>query len=834
MKRNRHGVNIPGALLDQISESGRYENDKRFVRGKQRVSRKERRKQQREEKKRRRDGDGRAEAKRPRVEKKKKEDEVESEGEEDEFAGFEDEFSGFDDAEQAEEESEEEESEEQEDELDDEQKDVMAQLMKMKGKKQSSGFKVVKEDDLEEDALEEDELENDLENDLDEESSENVSGDSSDDESEKYDDPEQFDAPPGDYADDIDYYARKLGISKKSSLKKTGDDDIVGGLLDGLEMEEEEEEEDSSTESLGDEDRELLEEMEGLQSSDEESDSQPAVRENPYVAPVAPGKYVPPSLRRKLLESTDSEEMLKITRSVKGPFNRLSEPQVMTVVNELNQLYAENPRQIVNEAIIKVVFQSVLVSTPMLDSFLVLYATAIVALYGLQGVEFGAYAIQSLVEKLCELIEAEEQSKQASNLIGLIGFCYELNLLSSRLVYDIILDKLISNPTEFRTELLLKLIRSCGYKLRSDDPTSLKEIVLLLNKNVAANSSTRARFLVETVSNLKNNKLKSIESEATSGLVTRCKKQLGRIRSGDPIKVSLNDIESIKEKGKWWLVGSAWKGQENQEQQYQEYSKSVTDALDSSEPNWLELAKQHRMNTDIRRAIFVSIMSATDYMDAFAKLEKLGLRKTQQREIPRILMHCVSIETAFNPYYAFLAKKLCQDHGMRKTLQFNLWDLLKELEGEDEDDTSDLDDDQKLRRILNLGRLYGHLVGEGSIPLNVLRTVNFLTATEDTRLFVEIFMITFLDVVAKLSEEKMFGGGDRKLKTEDMKYTQKTLVERLSKCKEQPTLLKGLSYFLQEKIRNSSLIKGKKQKARVQWGVDSMADITGDILSQFV
>ncbi|KAG7878057.1 hypothetical protein KL937_004205 [Ogataea polymorpha] len=850
-KRDRHGVNIPGALIDQIRESGRYDDDERFKRQKRKISRKERRKEQKEQKKRKRGGHKEERAVMGTLKKVKGAWDIKKEGKQqkrnstvkiveekeqevddsdlNESEGVEyEEFTGFNDEEVIEEEESDNDSDES---LDDEQKDVMAQLMKLKGAKKGSNLKIVKEDDLQDevDELEEDSSSEEELDQLEDEShtESEVSGDETTF-------PKVFDKTD----DDLEYYAKKLGIKKNSKLKKANEHDTIGGLLDGLELdglgseeEEEEEEEASTTDSLDEEDRELLKQMGELETSESDSDSDvgPSVRENPYVAPVPAGKYVPPALRRKMLENDDSEEMQNIIRSVKGPFNKLSEANLLTVVNDLNALYTENARKIVNEAIIKVVFQSVLISTPMLDSFLVLYATVIVALYRLQGVDFGAYAIQTLVEKLCEYVRTESSNKEASNLIGLISFCYELNLLSSRLMYDVIGQKLIDTPTEFRTELLLKVIRSCGSKLRSDDPTSLKEIVLTLNKNVGSDMSTRSKFLVETVSNLKNNKLKHLENEATSELVTRLKKQLGRIRSADPIKVTLNDIENINEKGKWWLVGSAWKGEEKKTE---ESTKSVIDALDKSEPNWLELAKLHRMNTDIRRAIFISIMSASDYMDAYVKLEKLRLKKTQQREIPRILMHCASIETVFNPYYAFVAKKLCGDHAMRKTFQFNLWDFLKELEGEENEDFEDTpDEDEKLKKILNLGRLFGTLVGEGSLPLNVLRTVNFLTASEDTKLFVEIFMISFFDSVGKLSEQKIFGAGNKKHKAEDTRYNDKTMVERINKCKEQPTLLKGLQYFLQHKVRDSTFIKGPKQLSRVHWGVDSMSDIVGELLA---
>lgn len=59
------------------------------------------------------------------------------------------------------------------------------------------------------------------------------------------------------------------------------------------------------------------------------------------------------------------------------------------------------------------------------------------------------------------------------------------------------------------------------------------------------------------------------------------------------------------ERGKWWVVGSAWTG--NSENQEKSKKKSKTQKYSEE---LLELAKKLRMNTDTRRDIFCVIMSA--------------------------------------------------------------------------------------------------------------------------------------------------------------------------------------------------------------------------------
>ncbi|TMS16109.1 Nucleolar MIF4G domain-containing protein 1 [Larimichthys crocea] len=94
----------------------------------------------------------------------------------------------------------------------------------------------------------------------------------------------------------------------------------------------------------------------------------------------------------------------------------------------------------------------------------------------------------------------------------------------------------------------------------------------------------------------------------------------------------------------------------------------------------LELARKQRMNTEVRRNIFCVIMTSEDYLDAFEKLLRMGLKDKQEREIIHVLMDCCLQEKTFNAYYAVLGEKFCsQDRRFQMTFQFSLWDKFREL-----------------------------------------------------------------------------------------------------------------------------------------------------------
>jgi nucleolar MIF4G domain-containing protein 1 len=101
-------------------------------------------------------------------------------------------------------------------------------------------------------------------------------------------------------------------------------------------------------------------------------------------------------------------------------------------------------------------------------------------------------------------------------------------------------------------------------------------------------------------------------------------------------------------------VGASWAGNEDvtsiEESVAQRTHEPVTESItgdDFAPSDLAELAREQGMNTDLRRAIFITIMSASDYLDADMRLRKLKLYKKQELEIPRVLIHCTAAEKVF-------------------------------------------------------------------------------------------------------------------------------------------------------------------------------------------
>lgn len=281
-----------------------------------------------------------------------------------------------------------------------------------------------------------------------------------------------------------------------------------------------------------------------------------------------------------------------------------------------------------------------------------------------------------------------------------------------------------------------------GTQLRQDDPSALKEIVLLVQTSISRigeeNLSVRTKFMIETINNLKNNRMKTglAASSVLSELVVRMKKTLGSlnarsIKASEPLKIGLQDVRQSDERGKWWLIGASYKDPA-EDAEHKTASFDDASSQSSDEPSFtqdaagdlLHVAREQRMNTDVRRSIFVAIMSATDYNDAFQRLMKLRLKKSQELEIPKVIIHCAGAEEAYNPYYTLLSRRVCSDRKLKMAFQFSLWAFFRRLgEGVDDDQGEVEEEDERLemRTIVNLAKMFGTLVAEAGLTLNALK-----------------------------------------------------------------------------------------------------------------
>ena len=692
-------------------------------------------------------------------------------------------------------------------------------------------------------------------------------------------------------ADDEEYGDLALDDGRKARKSSGRNDDMPFGSDDELSEGDFDEFEEGDLDS---DEWEQLKDLEddGDESENGEYDSQDSdaqesrrtkKKENPYVAAVSAhtgdnneegGVYVPPSLRRKQLEESSSESpvVIEITKKVKSGLNRLSEANIAPIINSLLELFDKYPRQYVIEIITRQILAMVNQSNKLLDTYIMNFAAVAFAIFRAKGLEIGAYFIQTTVEVFLEQFDKQQMEfsdletddaavlpKGSANILTLLAYSYDFGFISCRLLYDIIA-VFVAKPNVLTTELLLRIVSVSGQLIRGDDPSTLKDImsILLANVKEIRNPSPRLQFLLNTMTDLKNNRLKpsvlAADFHPLKKVVTSTFKAISS--SAEPLQVSLDDIKNVDTKGKWWLVGASWRG--NMNSAFEEGDTKTGNKIEVKEmvlieddllddiPDWTQLAKENRMNTDVRRAIFISIMSAQDYVDAFEKIEKLGLKNKQVLEIPRVLLSCLladSKENGYNQYYALVASKLCEHHhALLKSFQFLFWNTIQKYEdkddsdSEDEDDLDDSDEIVRLRRIANQGRFFGNLLGQNILKLDIFKHVPLITGlSTDGNLFVEVLLFQLFQTVAKSSEVTKKVGGKKTYSYKDEKLA--TLLSSALIGESKFTILKGLKWFLQNKFKYENYLGTdkiskayKRDERRIKWAIDRFIDLINGII----
>ncbi|CAO1602814.1 suppressor of glycerol defect [Xanthoria calcicola] len=604
------------------------------------------------------------------------------------------------------------------------------------------------------------------------------------------------------------------------------DSEGTGGSFDGL-----------SDPEMGNEDQDRNEGLStGSESNDDSmfedsssssSDVVPGedrIRENPYRAPVtaeaAAPKYTPPSLRNQT--PSETEDLSRLRRKVQGLINRLSDANLISILGNVESLYQNNPRQHVSLTLLDLLLGLLSDPASLQDTFVILHAGFITAVYKMIGPDFGAQVIQRIDEEFRLSLDVgkddERPGKKLMNLASLLSSLYTFQVVGSKLIYDYI-KMFVEDLSEDKVELLLKILRNSGPQLRQDDPSALKEIVLLVQNAVGRigeqNLSVRTKFMIETINDLKNNRMKTGIAASTimSEHVIRMKKTLGSlntrsVKASEPLMIGVSDIRESDQRGKWWLIGASYKDPvDNRQDNIVLPDKARSQDSRESADELLQMARDQGMNTSVRQSIFKIIMSASDYNNAFQLLMNLRLKKTQEPEIAKVIMHCAGVEQAYNPYYSLLARRLCASRGNYKmAFQFSLWGIFKRLGDGPDDEQYEAQEDREtlpMRNVVNLAKMFGTLVAEGGLTLNILKVLNFPYLQPKTSIFVELMMIAII-----LHSQKGVSGS----------RDESRVIETFVQANGNPGMAQGLQRFLKKTVSRTDVAGTKADNETVKWG----------------
>jgi nucleolar MIF4G domain-containing protein 1 len=509
-------------------------------------------------------------------------------------------------------------------------------------------------------------------------------------------------------------------------------------------------------------------------------------------APVQ--KYIPPSQRRAAAAGgTSDPEALRVQRHVKGQMNRLNESNLVVTIQVIEKVFETRSRNEVSTLLSTFILDACMNTTSTLSHLLTVYAASIAVLHHMIGMEVSAHFLQELAENFQEKYNATVAQmdlmgdegtidKQCTNIALMLCYLYNFRVVHSTVVFDLF-DTLIEKFTPLDVEVLMSCLETSASRLRADDNQAFQKVLETVKTKGYASSdaqSTRMKWMVQTIDELKGNKKFGSDTGATFIRLNKAIKSYvsttKKVEIKDPLKIPWLDLLEAKTRGRWWLVGSAWAGRDGAGKTAapKKGEKREAAQMDEASSELLGIAAAQRMNTDVRRQIFCAMMSAEDYLDAFEKLLRLKLKDKQDREVVRVLVDNCLQEKVYNPFYAYLAAKLCaHNHNHKFTFQYALWDRFGLLE------------EMSVKQVSHLAKLMAHLIVEHSLSLAVLKTVEFNALGPRGVLTFQLFFVNLLTAYREGSTAAAF--------------------ERLSVHEGQATIKDAMLVFLKHYVRNFKL-----------------------------
>ncbi|CAI2297646.1 unnamed protein product [Caenorhabditis sp. 36 PRJEB53466] len=511
----------------------------------------------------------------------------------------------------------------------------------------------------------------------------------------------------------------ELDLSEGEEMDDIGSDE---------ELEEDEEEEDGIEDEEGEDSDENEEKEE--EREEEEAEDIYGRKINRQTGELI--KFDPAAARRKLEEldaatadsGSSAEQRARVDRAVNSVINKLSDAMLVKSQQAIAELWTTSSKNDVKSALYKFLSKALAAPFRLQDSLLTTYGAFVTMCHSMISNEISAHFVEVF---LCDLVksmrnEEETDDKSMENRVVFTAMLVVFRILQPSILVEL-LEKFAENLNLTNLFAVRTLV---AYAYKSLKKTQWQSVTEKIDKIAAdfqqkpVSALPRAKFLLEEVLALKKASPKAIDYtvfERQVKVLQGLTKKKGAAADGKELSMTLNDLLHAEQRGRWWIVGSAFRLPENGG--YGLLASAAQQKKNASggtafPPEIVSLATKAGMNSEIRRQIFCSVATAEDEDEAFERLLKLSLKGEKERELVHVLIAMMMKEKSFNAFYAALLQRFCEfNKRFVITLQFALWDRLREC------------DSLKPFQRGSLAQLVQHLIANEVMPITVLKTVEW-------------------------------------------------------------------------------------------------------------
>ncbi|KAL6553732.1 hypothetical protein OROMI_019405 [Orobanche minor] len=446
------------------------------------------------------------------------------------------------------------------------------------------------------------------------------------------------------------------------------------------------------------------------------------------------GVYIPPfksARMTKEVEDKSSVEYQRLTwdalrKSINGLVNKVDATNIKSIIPEL---FAENLIR-GRGLFCRLCIKSQMASPGFTDVF-----AAMVAVVNTKFPEVGNLLLRRIILNLQRAYKRNDKPQ----LLAAVKFI--AHMVNQQVVDELIalelLTLLLEKPTDDSVEVAVGFVTECGSLLQDLSPRGLHAIFErfrgILHEGEIAK---RVQFLVEGLFALRKAKFQGYPAvrsdldlvEQEDKLTHEAVSLLDEIDPEVALDVFKSDPQFSENEKKYEELKKQLLGQEEES----EDEDSDSDDGEDSEEDEEQMQIMDETETDLvnlRRSIYLTIMSSLDFEEAGHKLLNIKLEPVQEMELCIMLLECCSQERSYLRYYGLVGQRFCM---MNRIHQVNFekcfvqqYSMVHRLE---------------TNKLGNVAKFFAHLLATDALPWHVLAYINLTEedTTSSSRIFLKI------------------------------------------------------------------------------------------------
>ncbi|OAP60331.1 pre-mRNA-splicing factor cwc22 [Fonsecaea erecta] len=449
------------------------------------------------------------------------------------------------------------------------------------------------------------------------------------------------------------------------------------------------------------------------------------------------GTYIPPAKLRALqsqITDKSSKEYQRMAwealkKSINGLINKVNVSNIKHIVPELFGENLVRGRGLFCRSIMKAQAASL--------PFTPIYA-AMAAIVNTKLPQVGELLLNRLVVQFRKAFKRNDKAVCLSSTTFIAHLCNQ-QVAHETLAAQLLL-LLLHKPTDDSVEIAVGLTREVGQHLEEmSPPIALAVFDQFRSILHEADIDKRVQYMIEVLFQVRKDRYKDNPA---------IREELDLVEEEDQIthQVDLDDDIDVQDSLNIFKYDPQW---EEHEEAYRKLKAEILgeesgdeddgDESGSEESSEDEEAEQERAleikdqtNTDLvnlRRTIYLTIMSSLDFEEACHKLMKVQLPAGQESELPSMIIECCSQEKTYSKFFGLVGERFAKLN--------RLWTDLFEQSFAKYYDTIHRYETNRLR---NIARFFGHLLATDAIGWHVFSVVhlNEEETTSSSRIFIKI------------------------------------------------------------------------------------------------